>query len=73
MCYGSGVDLKEESTAADSLAVSSKYLSLFPNFIIGTYYPGQIGVHLNIPIKPVIIMTEYIVVVSGIKTHFISL
>ena len=51
-CYGSGVDLKEESTAADSLAVSSKYLSLFPNFIIGTYYPGQIGVHLNIPIKP---------------------
>ena len=51
-CYGSGVDLNEESTSADSLAVSSKYLSLFPNFIIGTYYPGQIGVHLNIPIEP---------------------
>ena len=22
------------------------------NFIIGTYYPGQIGVHLNLPIEP---------------------
>ena len=52
MCYGSGVDLKEENTSANSLAVSSKYLSLFPNFIIGTYYPGQIGVHLNMPVAP---------------------
>ena len=52
MCYGSGVDLKEEDTSANSLSVSSKYLSLFPNFIIGTYYPGQIGIHLNIPIEP---------------------
>ena len=51
-CYGSAVDLKNENTSADSLAVSSKYLSLFPNFIIGTYYPGQIGVHLNLPVKP---------------------
>ena len=25
---------------------------LFPNFIIGTYYPNQIGVYLNIPIGP---------------------
>jgi len=52
MCYGSGVDLKEENTSANSLAVSSKYLSLFPNFIIGTYYPGQIGIHLNMPVEP---------------------
>jgi choline monooxygenase len=27
-------------------------LSLFPNFIIGTYFPNQIGVYLNIPISP---------------------
>ena len=27
-------------------------LSLFPNFIIGTYYPNQIGVYLNVPIEP---------------------
>ena len=26
-------------------------VSLFPNFIIGTYYPGQICVYLNNPIK----------------------
>ena len=52
MCYGSAVDLNEEDTSANSLSVSSKYLSLFPNFIIGTYFPGQIGVHLNLPISP---------------------
>ena len=26
-------------------------MSLFPNFIIGTYFPNQIGVYLNIPIS----------------------
>ena len=51
-CYGSGVDLNEEDSSSNSLSVSSKYLSLFPNFIIGTYYPGQLGVYLNIPIEP---------------------
>ena len=51
-CYGSGVDLREEDSSSGSLSVSSKYLSLFPNFIIGTYYPGQIGVYLNNPVKP---------------------
>ena len=49
-CFGSGVDLNEENTSSANLAVSSRYLSLFPNFIIGTYYPNQIGVHLNLPI-----------------------
>ena len=49
-CYGSGVDMKEENATGGSLAVSSRYLSLFPNFIIGTYYPGQLGVYLNSPI-----------------------
>ncbi len=51
-CYGSGVDLKEENTSSGNLAVSSQYLSLFPNFIIGTYFPGQIGVYLNNPLDP---------------------
>ena len=50
ICYGSGVDLKQENTSSGNLAVSSKYLSLFPNFIIGTYFPGQLGVYFNIPI-----------------------
>ena len=50
-CYGSGVDLKEENTTSGNLAVTSRYLSLFPNFIIGTYYPGQLGVYLNTPLN----------------------
>jgi len=52
LCYGSGVDLEEEDSSSDNLAVTSKYLSLFPNFIIGTYFPGQLGVYLNSPIRP---------------------
>ena len=52
LCYGSGVDLEEEDSSSDNLAVTSKYLSLFPNFIIGTYFPGQLGVYLNSPVRP---------------------
>ena len=44
--------MKEEDASSGSLSVSSKYLSLFPNFIIGTYYPGQLGVYLNTPVEP---------------------
>lgn len=53
-CLGSAVDLSEEQVAdaegSGTLAVSSRYLTLFPNFVFGTYQPDQIGVHLNIPI-----------------------
>ena len=53
ICYGSGVDVKEEDNKnSKALSVSSRYLSLFPNFIIGSYYPNQIGVYLNVPISP---------------------
>ena len=47
-CLGSAVDVAQESDAADTLAVSSRYLTLFPNFVLGRYFPDQIGVHLNI-------------------------
>ena len=53
ICYGSGVDVDEEDVHnSGALSVTSRYLSLFPNFIIGTYFPNQIGVYLNIPISP---------------------
>jgi choline monooxygenase len=53
ICYGSGVDVKEEDTKnSKALSVTSRYLSLFPNFIIGTYFPNQVGVYLNVPISP---------------------
>jgi choline monooxygenase len=53
ICYGSGVDVKEEDTKnSKALSVTSRYLSLFPNFIIGTYFPNQVGVYLNVPIAP---------------------
>ena len=52
MCLGSGVDLNEEDTSSGNLSVSSRYLSLFPNFIIGRYFPDQLGVYLNLPLGP---------------------
>ena len=69
ICYGSGVDVKEEDSKNNkALSVSSKYLSLFPNFIIGTYYPNQVGVYLNIPINPnTTIQKRIIYTVDGIK------
>ena len=69
ICYGSGVDVKEEDSKNNkALSVSSKYLSLFPNFIIGTYYPNQVGVYLNIPINPnTTIQKRIIYTVDGTK------
>jgi choline monooxygenase len=53
ICYGSGVDVQDEDDKNSSaLSVTSRYLSLFPNFIIGSYFPNQIGVYLNVPISP---------------------
>lgn len=54
-CLGSGIDLEEQkSTTAktSSLDMSARYLTLFPNFVLGIYLPDQAGVHLNIPVSP---------------------
>ncbi|MEO0371761.1 MAG: aromatic ring-hydroxylating dioxygenase subunit alpha [Pseudomonadota bacterium] len=51
-CMGSAVDLDEEVGTAGSLAVSSRYLAMYPNFILGRYFPDQLGVYLNIPTGP---------------------
>ncbi|MEC7596437.1 MAG: aromatic ring-hydroxylating dioxygenase subunit alpha [Pseudomonadota bacterium] len=50
VCVGSAIDLDESDQVEGSLSVSSRYLTLFPNFIIGRYFPDQIGVYLNVPI-----------------------
>ena len=53
-CLGSAVDLSEEQVASakeGTLGVTSHYLTLFPNFVLGTYQPDQLGVHLNIPVS----------------------
>ncbi len=55
VCTGSAIDVSEKTaaTAGDgTLAVSSRYLTLFPNFIVGRYFPDQLGVHLNLPAGP---------------------
>jgi choline monooxygenase len=53
-CLGSAVDLTAEqltSAGEDTLGVSSRYLTLFPNFVLGLYQPDQLGVHLNCPVS----------------------
>ena len=52
-CLGSAVDIGLEQAAnagAQTLGVSSQYLTLFPNFVLGSYQPDQLGVHLNQPL-----------------------
>lgn len=52
-CLGSGCDIadNEHADKSTTLAVSSRFLTLFPNFVIGLYEPDQIGVHLNSPVN----------------------
>ena len=50
VCLGSAIDLDDDDKVKGSLSVSSRYLTLFPNFIIGRYAPDQIGVYLNVPV-----------------------
>jgi len=68
ICLGSGVDVKEENKDRNTLSVSSRYLSLFPNFIIGTYFPNQIGVYLNVPISPGLTTQKRIIYTTEGKT-----
>ena len=51
-CLGCAVDVSGEATRNDTLAVDSRFLTLFPNFVFGLYLPDQIGVHLNVPLAP---------------------
>lgn len=54
-CQGSAVDISRaegQEGRAGSLNVSSRYLTLFPNFILGRYYPDQLGVYVNLPAGP---------------------
>ena len=59
---------KEDEKNNSALSVSSKYLSLFPNFIIGTYYPNQVGVYLNVPIGPGITSQKRIIYTTDGKS-----
>ncbi len=52
-CLGSACDIEENpgKDTSGTLAVTSSFLTLFPNFVMGTYAPDQIGIHLNVPIN----------------------
>ena len=51
-CLGSLVDLDHTTANYDALSVSSRYLTLFPSFMLGRYHPDQLGVYLNVPLTP---------------------
>lgn len=53
-CLGCTVRLSAHQAGAGggTLAVDSNFLTLFPNFVLATYAPDQLGVHLNTAIKP---------------------
>ena len=51
-CLGCGVDVSGTVTRDDTLSADSRFLTLFPNFVLGLYLPDQIGVHLDVPLAP---------------------
>ena len=54
LCNGAGIDLensKQIQEVSDNLDMSARYLTLFPNFVLGVYLPDQSGVHLNVPVS----------------------
>ena len=51
-CLGCAVDVSGEAAREDTLSADSRYLTLFPNFVFGLYFPDQIGVQLNVPLAP---------------------
>jgi choline monooxygenase len=54
-CVGAAVDVTAPVKKAGGdphLDMSARYLTLFPNFVLGVYMPDQMGVHLNIPDGP---------------------
>ena len=59
-CVGSLYDVGDAVRAAaasaakkpNALAIDSRYLTLFPNFVLGFYPPEQIGVYQNLPVAP---------------------
>ena len=51
-CLGCAVDVSREARRSDTLSQDSRFLTLFPNFVLGLYLPDQIGVHLDLPVAP---------------------
>ena len=51
-CLGCAVDVSAEARRDDTLSADSRYLTLFPNFVLGLYLPDQVGVHLDVPLAP---------------------
>ena len=51
-CLGCAVDVSSDAKRDDTLSANSRYLTIFPNFSLGIYFPDQIGVHLDVPLAP---------------------
>ena len=51
-CLGCAVDVSGEARRDDTLSQDSRFLTLFPNFVLGLYLPDQVGVHLDLPVAP---------------------
>ena len=43
---------EEEGSAAEALLSARAISRMFPNFVLGRYFPDQLGVYLNVPIGP---------------------
>ena len=53
-CFGCAIDVSDavDGELGERLDMSTRYLTLFPNFVFAWYKPDQLGVHLNLPLSP---------------------
>ena len=51
-CLGCAVDVAGTAKRDDTLSADSRFLTLFPSFAFGLYFPDQVGVHQNVPLAP---------------------
>ena len=51
-CLGCAVDVAGTAKRDDTLSADSRFLTLFPNFVLGLYLPDEVGVHLDVPLAP---------------------
>ena len=68
-CLGSLVDLDRSADGYDALSVSSRYLTLFPNFALGRYHPDQLGVYLNVPVAAGVTAQTRVIYATGERSY----
>ena len=71
-CLGCGVEVSGAATREDTLSADSRFLTLFPNFVLGLYLPDELGVQLNVPLAPDRTLQRRAIYILGPETESLA-